>query len=433
MLFTHPREEPVTPDVIQDFIKEHQLLIPAYEENKRMYEGDHDILHRTAREAYKPDNRLIVNFAKLIVDTFNGYFIGIPVKHTHENEAVHESIRDFNRRSMLEDQEAELAKLTSVYGHAYEYLYQDEQANTRIIENSPLDMFIVYDDSIAQEPLFAVRYQYDSDGKLSGELIDATHRYTLTGSKLGAVSINDEVPHYYGGVPVIEYIENEERQSVFENVKTLINALNKSLSAKTDDVDYFADAYLVIKGAEIDENTMNELRTNRTINLAGDGTNNVVIEFLTKPNADTTQENLINRLVDLIFQVAMVADINSDKFGAASSGVALEFKLQPMKNLAIMKERKFRRAMQERFKLFFALPTNIAPNLRDEWMNINYQFSRNIPRNLADEASTASKLEGIVSKESQLSVLSIVDDVQAELERIEKEQAPAPVYDMDMQ
>ena len=54
MLFTHPREEPITPDVIQEFIKEHRLLIPAYEENKRMYEGDHDILHRAAREAYKP-------------------------------------------------------------------------------------------------------------------------------------------------------------------------------------------------------------------------------------------------------------------------------------------------------------------------------------------------------------------------------------------
>ena len=432
MVFTFAREEEITGEVVREFIDQHQLLVPKYLESKNMYEGNHQILSREAREAYKPDNRLVVNFAKYIVDTFNGYFIGIPIKLTHDNDVVHENILTFAKRSNLADSEAELAKMASIYGHAFEYIYQDEETNTKVIYNSPIDMFVVYDDTIAQEPLFAVRYQYDEDGKLTGELIDDGYRYKLTGSKNDKVIISDAAPHYYGGVPVIEYIENEERQSIFENVKSLINALNTSLSQKADDVDYFADAYLKVIGAELDEETMTELRANRTINLVGDGANDVTIEFLTKPNADQTQENLIDRLINLIFQVAMVANINDDSFGSASSGVALEFKLQPMKNLAIMKERKFRNSMQDRFKLYFNLPTNMQPSLKDEWLNIEYLFSRNIPHNIADEAETASKLEGIVSKETQLSVLSIVDDSKTEIERMDKESIPVSLSDEEL-
>lgn len=32
------------------------------------------------KDPWKPDNRLTVNFTKYIVDTFTGYFNGIPVK-----------------------------------------------------------------------------------------------------------------------------------------------------------------------------------------------------------------------------------------------------------------------------------------------------------------------------------------------------------------
>ena len=435
MVFTFPKDEQITGDVVQKFIDQHKLLVPKYLESKNMYEGRYDILYRAPRELYKPDNRLVVNLAKYIVDTFNGYFIGIPVKLNHDNDKVSDVLTDFVNRSNMEDNEAELSKICSIYGHGFEYLYQDEDSQTRVIYNTPIDMFIVYDDTIQQNPLFAVRYQYDADLKLSGELVDATHSYIITTNGTSSVTLsknatkdNPDGAHYYQGVPIVEWIENEERQSIFETVKTLINAINNALSAKADDVDYFADAYLVVKGAELDEPTMDSLRETRNINIGGEGSEKVVIEFLAKPNADTTQENLIDRLLDLVFQMSMVANINDESFGSAS-GVALEFKLQPMKNLAIMKERKVKNAMQERFKMFFNIVTNVPSASKDEWMNIEYKFTRNIPRNIADEAETAAKLEGVVSKETQLSVLSIVPNVKEEIAKMEKEMEEAPQYD----
>ena len=48
-----------------------------------------------------------------------------------------------------------------------------------------------------------------------------------------------------------------------------------------------------------------------------------------------------------------------------------------------------------------------------------------MPKNLVEEAQTAKTLEGVVSKETQLKVLSIVDDPNEEIKKMEEEQQKA--------
>ncbi|WP_163183328.1 phage portal protein [Neobacillus sedimentimangrovi] len=417
--FIFPAEDEITGEVVQDFIEQHQALLPRYQKLKDLYEGNHAILSQEDKPEYKPDNRLVVNFAKYITDTFNGYFIGIPVKVSHDDQNVNDVVDEFMTRNDMDDNQAELSKMASIYGHAFELIYQNEDSETCCTYNSPLDMFIVYDDTIAQKPLFAVRYRTTDDG-ISGQVFTKNSQFRITGDKEG-LTLTDQQPHYYGDVPVIEYIENEERQSVFEQVETLINAYDKALSEKANDVDYFADAYMKLLGVELDEQGLKYIRDNRILNLYGSEADKIIAEFMEKPNGDTTQENLLDRIERLIYQISMVANINDESFGNAS-GVSLEFKLQPMKNLAAMKERKFVSGMNRRFKMVFNILGTQRKVQPDEWRNLNYSFTRNIPRNISDEADTAGKLSGIVSKETQLSVLSFVDNPKQELERIQKEE-----------
>ena len=98
-----------------------------------------------------------------------------------------------------------------------------------------------------------------------------------------------------------------ERRGIFESELPAINAYGKALSEKANDVDYFADAYLKILGPKVESKDTQSIRDNRIINFKGspDGTLPVV-DFLQKPNADTTQENLINRLERLIFHISMI-------------------------------------------------------------------------------------------------------------------------------
>ena len=423
-MFIHEDEE-LTHDQLMEYIEQHQAQVPRFNELWAQYTSRPPILDLEAKEEYKPDNRLVANFGKYIVDTFNGYFTGIPVKVSHEKENVNEAINYFWRYNDMDDTFSELSKLTSIYGVSYLYVWQDEEAKTRVTYNSPFDMFVVYDNTVSRNIKYGVRYKYDEDNTLTGTLFTSTEVITFSNDAYG-----DTEPHYYPIVPIIEFVENDEQQSLIRPVESLINAYNKALSEKSNDVEYFSDAYMKILGAELDTETIQNIRDNRIINMDGDDAQKIVVEFMNKPDGDVTQENLLNRIESLIYHLAMVANINDESFGNAS-GTSLEFKLQPMKNLSGMKERKFTKGLNNLFKCFAALPTNVPASDKDAWVEVEYRFIRNIPRNIQDEAETARNLEGVVSKELQLSTLSIVDDVQSEIERMDAERE-LPEYDFEV-
>ena len=422
-MFIHEEEE-LTHEQLIEYIELHQAQVPRFNELWAQYTSRPPILDQPDKDAYKPDNRLVANFGKYIVDTFNGYFTGIPVKVSHEKENVNEAINYFWRHNDMDDTFSELSKLTSIYGVSYLYVWQDEESNTRVTYNSPFDMFVVYDDTVARNIKYGVRYKYDEDNILTGTLFTQSEVITFSNDAYG-----DTEPHYYPIVPIIEFVENDEQQSLIRPVESLINAYNKALSEKSNDVEYFSDAYMKILGAELDTETIQNIRDNRIINMDGDDAQKIVVEFMNKPDGDVTQENLLNRIESLIYHLAMVANINDESFGNAS-GTSLEFKLQPMKNLSGMKERKFTKGLNNLFKCFTALPTNVPASDKDSWVEVEYRFIRNIPRNIQDEAETARNLEGVVSKELQLSTLSIVDDVQTEIERMDAERE-LPSYDFE--
>lgn len=332
----------VTEEVVTEAIKLHMSrLVKNYIESEDMYLSNHEVLKMPKKDTWKPDNRLVFNYAKYIVDTFTGYQIGVPVKIKHEDDDVSKFITDFRKLNDMEDSEFELAKMSSIFGHAFIYVYQDENMQTRATYNSPINMFIVHDNSIEERPLFAVRYTFNENSQTGiGQVITNDEVIDATFSTGGTVSFGERTQHIYSSIPVVELIENEERQSIFESVKTLINALNKAASEKANDVDYFADAYLKVLGVELQDEDASQIRENRIFNLWKNGDGPLPeVNFLEKPSSDTTQENLISLLKESIFAISMVANMSEAEFGN-SSGTALAFKLQAMDNLARMKDRK---------------------------------------------------------------------------------------------
>ena len=61
----------------------------------------------------------------------------------------------------------------------------------------------------------------------------------------------------------------------------------------------------------------------------------------------------------------------------------------------------------------------------DDWVKLNYTFTQNMPANLLEESKIAGNLAGIVSQQTQLSVLSCVDNVQQEIEQIKQDEEDA--------
>lgn len=404
-----------------ELINKHKALITGrYDKLKKAYMNQYPNLYWSDKESWKPDNRLTVNFAKYLVDTFNGYFIGIPIKVQTDDSQVEDYLTMLDGYNDIEDHNAELARICSIYGKGYELYSNDEAGNVSIVYLDPAEGFMVYDNTYTQKPRYFVTYYYDSEKVMHGQVLTESESWPFTDDH-GLHYLTDEFhPHNFDDIPATEFLENESRIAVFESAYSLIVGYNKALSEKLNDVDAFADAYLAILGAHVDDGMLKNMRDSRMISFDGDMSENPVdVRFLEKPSADGLEENLLNRMERLIYQVSMIANINDENFGN-SSGIAMAYKLQSMSNLAKTKERKFTSGLNRRYKVVFSNPVNSMGS--DDWIKLRYKYTRNLPKNLLEEMQIAQGLSGIVSQETQLSVLSIVDNPTEEIERIEEEQ-----------
>lgn len=421
-VFRLPKETELTPVLMMEFLDKHrQAINNRYKPLYDAYTSDHKILHETPKPAYKPDNRVVVNFPKYIVDTMNGFFIGNPIKVIADDEAVSDFVEYLDQYNDQDDNNAELSKICSIFGKGYEMYFTDEEAELCITYLSPLEAFMIFDESIIERPLYFVRRYTDREHIERGSISDGGYvrNFQVTG---GFKWLDEWQPHHFAGVPATEYVENAERQGLFEPIMSIVNAYNKAISEKANDVDYFADAYMRVLGPKLDSDDTKYIRDTRIINFEGEDAQKIIIDFMSKPEGDTTQENLLNRLERLIFQISMVANISDENFGT-SSGIALKYKLQAMSNLFQNKKRKFESGMNRRYKLLFSHPASKVQ--KDSWVQLHYHFTPNFPSNLLEEAQIAAQMEGITSHETQLKVLSIVDNVKDELDKIEEENKAA--------
>lgn len=420
-MYRIPREKEIDLALLQEFLAEHKGEVEnRYRRLSDYYVGKHDILKRKKKPDYKPDNRIVVNFPKYIVDTFNGFFIGNPIKVVAKDDAVADFVDYLDKYNDQDNNNSELSKICSIYGKGYEMYYLDEDSELCITYLSPLEAFMIYDESIIERPLYFVRRYVDREGVEYGSISDKSHvrHFQVT----GALKWTDEwTPHFFKNVPAVEFIENEERMGIFESVMTEVDAYNDAISEKANDVSYFADAYMKVLGPEVTQEDLQFIRDNRIVNFAGGDSGKMVVDFMSKPESDTTQENHLNRLERLIFQTGMVADVSDENFGT-SSGIALQYKLLAMHNLVKNKVRKFTSGLNQRYRLLFSNPRSKVSE--DAWVELEYQFTPNLPKNLLEETQIAKNMEGITSHKTQLRVISVVDNVQDELEAIEEENEP---------
>lgn len=419
--FIVPVGTEMTPTLLRELINDHEeTRVPRYTRLKAAYETKYPIfdVERYAKAAWKPDNRLAANFAGYIQDTFEGYYIGVPPDIKISDPDQNEWLQDYLKSNSQEDVDADLSDWCSEFGKAIEMLYQDEQGQPRSVALTPFSAFVVYDDSVLKRKLYGVRYAYDEEGRLTGSYSDSQNVYHF-GEEGGGLEFTDAQPHAFGDVPMVEYSQNKDQRGIFEAALNLIDAYNKAISEKANDVDYFGDAYMVVKGHELqDDQYKKDLRESRLINIWNDvDGNGLDVYFLSKPSGDATQENFINRLEELIYKLSMVPDISDQAFGTAS-GIALKMRLLPMSNLARKKDRKFIKAMRERFKLLANYPSKPFT----DWQDVEVKMNRNMPEDIASEVSAAASASGIVSKQTQLEMLSFVEDADAELERLQEEQ-----------
>ena len=218
---------------------------------------------------------------------------------------------------------------------------------------------------------------------------------------------------------MIEYTNNDERLGDFENVITLIDAYEMVMADSVNEIQYFNDAYLVIRNLLMtDKEDIQDMKNNRIIQLDENGE----AEWLIKNINDTHVQNVLDRIQTDIHRFSKTPNLTDENFASNLSGVAIRFKLWGLEQDAINKERKFKKGLQRRFELISNF-LNKVYKIPFNWLDLKVIFTRNIPTNILEQSQVVANLNGIVSRQTLLSILPFVDDPLDEIRLLEEEDA----------
>lgn len=411
----------VNEEVVKYVLEQHATERARIDTLKKYYDNDNDINRRDYKGGEtKPKNKLPHPYASYITNMATGYFLGKPI--SYKGIEKYEQIQASFVYNDEADNNTTLAKNASICGYAVEILYADEEANVRFKSTEIGECVVVYDNTIEENILLAVRY-YDEKVMGKDEVITHVEVYTKT-EKLNYTKDGDNVvlvdseSHSFLDVPIVVYKNNDEMFGDFEKVKPLIDAYDKTRSDSANDFEMFTHAMLVISGYLINEDDEASINDKYTINFqdsAGDA------KYLIKNIQDTALENHNNRIDNDIHKFSFTPNLSDENFANSSSGISLTYKLMGLENITGIKEAKFKKGLMRRIELMCNF-LKIKVGEEMAYTDIQPMFTRNKPTNDTEEADTIQKLSGLLSEETLLSICSKVDNVQAEIERKKAEQ-----------
>lgn len=415
----------VPPDTLKAVFEQHTQNISRYEKLDKYYKGEHAILERKM-SAGLPNNKVVCNFAKYISDIATGFLIGKPVSYSSQSLDLTELLALFQACD-CDYINSETAKDCSVFGVGRELLYMDAEAQTRIANVDPRNGFVVFDDTVERRPMFAVHYYTKPDETVVANVYTDAKVFSFAGKDTDSLEQTGVMPHYYGGVPMIEYRNNEEEQGDFEQVISLIDAYNQMTSDRLNAKEQDIDSLLVLSGIQIpDTDEAKSMREHKLIVLPDGGS----AQFLLKQLSEGDNEIMRSALLDDIHKFSMVPNMSDREFAGNSSGVAMRYKLLAFEQLTAIKERYFRRGLAERLRLILYV-LGVKGGAPGTAQDVVISFSRNLPANEYELAQMVSLLTGIVSPETLLRQLPFVQDAAAEAEVVETQKAEAAKSNAD--
>lgn len=393
-----------------------------------------DSSRRTEKE--KADHRAAHNFAKIINVFDVGYNTGIPIKKTSEDDAINEIIAKYDDDNDVESLDSELWRDFKKYGRAYELQYRNKYDEDRSVISNAFETFVVYGLDVERTPLLGVRYPKYHDGIREYVTVSAytdTHIYTFKKCALpvNKLVLESEEEHFWGEVPITEYSPDRYRQSGYEDVIPLIDLYD---SAQSDTANYMTDlneAVLAISGdIDLGRYSMADMAAMKKANMLllandinPDGSKSQTdAKYIYKQYDVTGTEAYKDRLQSDIHKISFVPDLTDEAFSGNQSGEAMKYKLFGFQQLAKTSQRGFKKGLMRRYRLLLNMKsyTNEANNA--DLGNLTITFTPNLPKAVLDELSVLSNAGVEFSQETLMGLASFVEDIQAELNRVNKEQ-----------
>ena len=412
----------LTPLVLGKILNRFQTVeLPKLIKSYKYYKGEQAITLKQPTDTGKPANKIITNFCHTITDTYEGYLTGVPIQYSNDN---FDEILNILKYNDVKNEDGEFLRQGLIFGRSFEICYIDEDKKQRFRTLDPRECIPVYDNTLNNNLLYVIRFwRSDMFDKSNEEYIvevygaQSTKRYK---SNVGFSSFTliEEVPNFYGQCPITVFSLNTEEESIFHNIMSLQDAYNTLLSSEIDDWESFCDAYMILKGAAIDEEEMENMKKHRLLIMDTDAE----AQYLTKDVNDVQIRNMLQLVNDNIHKIACCPDFSQESFGT-SSGIALRYRLLGFENNAAAIESNFKMALQRRIELLCSIIQLTGGEAL--WRDVKITFYRNLPINLEETSTIVNNLRGLVSDETLLSQIPFISDVEEEMKKLAKQKEAA--------
>lgn len=230
----------ISPRLLESVISEHLRGSDRYRKLRRYYQGKTDILERR-RGAGLPNNRVSHAFARYIVTITSGYMAGEKIRYEAagcDEGALEAAVRLMDNADCA-NADAENARSAAIYGRGVELISLNADGKPGIYSLPPESAFVVYDTGIAHRPLFGVYLTSATDetGQFTAlkALVVTDRELTVFEKRESVWAPVSSSPHFFGGVPMVEYWNDENEAGDFEWVIPLIDAYDRLQSDRVNE------------------------------------------------------------------------------------------------------------------------------------------------------------------------------------------------------
>lgn len=465
---------------VQDATKKHEkwLKETEVERMQALYDGYiESVDKRDKNRGDEINNKLMVSYGAIIIDTLVDYMLGKAITWTVEDPDAKvgaeesDQLKDFRKKFIAtaggDDARLQLVEMLRhgcIAGYSPLISWLDEDGEIAHSEYPVQEVIPIYD--TRGRLRLVLRYykdEYTEDGatksKVYLEVYDEKYVTYFTGDAEGTgFSVNEEeletgnpYAHRVNGIPVTVFRNGtpasyKARQymagtSDLKPVVSLIEDYASKMSDKANLVEYLMDQYLLLVGVDTDENEVIKMRKARALVLKGDK-NISDARFIAQTQDDAAAENHLKRVKESIFETSFTPQV-SDLAGKTAYEVSMKFKDLDVK--AGKKETYLLPAIKRYIEITVDLMNAIAAaeakgtdveeldddfkaddskatTYKAEWVGIT--LNRNIPQNHKDITDIVATLSAAGVPDSYLyELLWFVEDPKQALEEKKKQKA----------
>ena len=414
---------------------------------ERYYDNENDINNRRlykyidgskVEDIERPNNKLSHSFAKLLVDEKVNYLLGkSPIIAAEDKDFQKKLIDILNYK--FDDTINEVGVESSNKGIAWLQPYIDENGYLEFKQHDSEQIIGIFKDKARTKLESVIRFYYvetyEGQNKLDIRKVeywteDTVMYYTEyngnlipdieaneAGEPIGHFILNNKY-HGWGKVPFIPFKNNSREKNDLTYFKSLIDDYDKNTSDTSNTLDDIARFIYILKnygGSDLEE-FLNDLKLYKVVKVDDDGG---VDKLSPDINVDAVEKHL-DRIKKDIYIFGQGVDMDTDRFGASPSGIALKFLYSSLDLKCDQMERKFKKAFEELF-WFIAEYLKITGKGIFDYKTAKVRFVINNSMNVSDSINDCKNSLGIVSNKTILENHPWVSDVTEEEERLEEQ------------